>query len=144
MVAARSAWDPRTLAACDTGAQIIGIELVEACAPDAQLRRGGGGRQLLGAKGCEDLTDERRSEPVNELLIVFFMARKRPQTRSDGEAHPRATLLRRPSATLRSAYAASARGVFTFARKLLSTFARKVFTFARNATLQSFRGGGSV
>ena len=27
---------------------------------------------------------------MEELLIVFFMARKKPQTRSDGEAHPRA------------------------------------------------------
>jgi hypothetical protein len=82
MIAARSPGNPGALAAGRTGTQIIGIELVEACAPEAQLRRRSGGRQRLSAKGCENLTDERRSEPVNELLILLFIARK--GTANDG------------------------------------------------------------
>ena len=74
MIAARGAWKPGTLAALSAGAQIIGVEFVEASAAQAEFRRRGYPAQFVPAKGGQDFTNEGRSEAVDELLIVFFIA----------------------------------------------------------------------
>jgi len=97
MIAARGAWQPDALAALGAGAQIIGVEFVEASAAQAEFRRCGYPAKFVPAKGGKDFPNERRSEAVNELLIVFFIASTmRPRSRR-GEP-------------------ASARKVFAFAR----------------------------
>lgn len=82
MIAARGAWQPGTLAALRAGAQIIGVEFVEAITAQDEFHCCGHPAQLTLAKGGKDFTNERRSEAVDELLIVLFIAATmRPRSR---------------------------------------------------------------
>ena len=74
MIAARGARKPGALAALGAGAQIVGVEFVEPSAAQAEFRRRGYPAQFVPAKGGKDFTNERRSEAVDQLLIVFFIA----------------------------------------------------------------------
>ena len=74
MVAARGARHPGKLAAGGAGAQIVGVEFIEASAPEAEFGGGGYGTDLPGTKGREHLADKGRSETVDELLVMFFIA----------------------------------------------------------------------
>ena len=82
MIATRSARLPPVLRARDAGAEIIGVELVKAGAPDCQRRSRSRGCEPACTEGGEDFADQRSAETVDELLIVFFT----PRTMPDGGA----------------------------------------------------------
>ena len=76
MVATRGTGRPAIpLLACD-GAQIVAVEFVAAGAPEPELIGGGGGRYFVAAAGGEEFADQRRTEPMGELTIMFFKARR--------------------------------------------------------------------
>ena len=63
-----------------TGAEIIGVELVKARASDFERLGGRRGREIVRAKGGKDFADERGTETMGELLIVFFTVRTMPES----------------------------------------------------------------
>jgi hypothetical protein len=56
------------------GAEIVGVEFVEAGAAEAELLRGGGGGEFASPEGREDFADQGSAEAVRELAIMFFMS----------------------------------------------------------------------
>ena len=85
VIAAGDAGQPARGLATRAGAEVVGVELVEASASDAEFGGGGRGAQLIGAEGGKDFADEGWSDTVGELLAVFFIARKMQGHRRDGE-----------------------------------------------------------
>jgi len=61
------------------GAQIIGIELVEAGAAQAEPVGGRAGGDVVAAEGGQDFADQRGSETMGELAIMFFIAARMPR-----------------------------------------------------------------
>ena len=59
------------------GAQVIGVEFVEARAPEPALAGGAGGGELLSAELSQDGTDQRRGETMRAL--AFFIRREQRQ-----------------------------------------------------------------
>jgi hypothetical protein len=58
MITARSPWAPALLAALGTGAQVFGVERVEAAAADLEFRGGFARRDLVAAEPSEHIADE--------------------------------------------------------------------------------------
>ena len=55
------------------GAEILGVEFVEASAAEAELFRSSGGGKCASPEGREDFADPGSAEAVRELAIMFFM-----------------------------------------------------------------------
>ena len=145
VITARSARLPAVLRAGGTGAEVVGVDLVKAGAPDCESRRGRRGREPARAETGKDFADQRCAETMGELLIVFFTARTMPeraggrQARSALGRRVRVPSLRSEPRTRRPNAECSrllASPVHVCSQALF-TFARKVFTFARNATSRS-------
>ena len=86
VIAPRSARHPAALRARSAGAEIVGVELVKAGAPEFEslgTRRGG---EIASAKGGEDFADQRSTEAKRELLIEFFTPRTMTERRAGREA----------------------------------------------------------
>ena len=79
VVAAGSGGSPVVLVMPRDRAQIIGIELVETCATQAELVGGSAGGDVVAAEGGQDFADQRSTETMGKLAIMFFMAARRPQ-----------------------------------------------------------------
>jgi hypothetical protein len=85
VVATRGARRPAIpLLACD-GAKIVAVEFVEAGAPEPELIGGGVRRDFVAAEGGEEFTDQRRTETMGELTIMFFMAARMREGSGLGE-----------------------------------------------------------
>ena len=71
VIAAGAAGDPDGLLMVSTGAEVVGVEFVEASVGQPQLGGCRGGVELAGAETGQDVTDQRRGQTMNELL--FFI-----------------------------------------------------------------------
>jgi hypothetical protein len=74
MIAAGKAGRPSFGLAVRAGAEIIGVEFVEAGTGQAQFSGGGAGADLAGAITVEEVTDERRRQTFDQLK--FFIGPK--------------------------------------------------------------------
>lgn len=72
MIAAGAAGRPGFGLAVRAGAEIIGVEFVEAGTGQAQFSGGGVGREALGAMFGQEMADEGGGQTMDQLL--FFMA----------------------------------------------------------------------
>ena len=79
MVATGGARSPGPAAVRGAGAEVIGVDLVKPGAANTEFGGSGACRQLPVAEGAQDFADVRRSEAMEELLIVFFIAAKMPE-----------------------------------------------------------------
>ena len=59
------------------GAEVIGVEFVEAGAGQTEFAGGGTSAEQAGAMTVEEMTDQRRGQPVDEL--GFFMRGSLPE-----------------------------------------------------------------
>lgn len=58
--------------------EIVAVEFVEAGAAQAELVRGGESGDFVAAEGGEDFADQRSTQTVRELAIMFFIAARMP------------------------------------------------------------------
>ena len=99
VIAARSARLPAALGACGAGAEVVGVDLVKAGAPDFESRSGRRGWEPARAEGGEDFADQRCAETMGELLIEFFTARTIPERAGGRQARSAlGRCVRRPNA----------------------------------------------
>lgn len=119
VIAAGSAGRPEGCRRAGGGAEIIGIEFVEAGAAQTELFGGAGGGNFVAAEGGEQFADQGGAEAMGELPVMFSW----PQ--GWGRGKRLASAVSRPggpSGGLRYAPAASSpagAGVFAFARTLV-------------------------
>ena len=85
VIAARGAGRPELRRRARDGAEIIAVEFVEAGATQAELVGGGGGGDFVAAEGGEEFTDQRRTETMGELTIMFFKAARMRERSGVGE-----------------------------------------------------------
>ena len=85
VIAARGAGRPELRRRARDGAEIIAVEFVEAGATQAELVGGGGGGDFVAAEGGEEFTDQRRTETMGELTIMFFKAARMREQSGVGE-----------------------------------------------------------
>ena len=69
VIAARSARLPAALGACGAGAEVVGVDLVKAGAPDFESRSGRRGREPARAEGGEDFADQRCAAPMRSVHV---------------------------------------------------------------------------
>ncbi|TNC94765.1 MAG: hypothetical protein FD118_4209 [Rhodocyclaceae bacterium] len=74
VIAARGAGRPERHLRAREGVEIIGVELVEAGAAEAEFFGGDGGADFVAAERGEDFADQGSAETVGELTIMFFKA----------------------------------------------------------------------
>lgn len=65
VIAAGAAWGPGLGLAVGAGVEVLGIELVETAACEAQFRGGGWGVEMAGAKAGQEVTNEGRGTTMN-------------------------------------------------------------------------------
>ena len=139
VVAAGGGGRPVVLVMPRDRAQIIGIELVEACATQAELVRGGAGGDVVAAEGRQDFADQRGTETMGKLAIMFFIAARMPRPAAlDERGLPAPLGLPSACATLRPPPGPRGRKCSPLLARL-SGFARTLFTFARTATASMSR-----
>ena len=71
---------------CDAP-QIIAVEFVEAGAAQAELVRSGEGGDFIAAESGEDFTDQRSTQTVRELTIMFFIAARMAKSAESNECN---------------------------------------------------------
>jgi hypothetical protein len=79
VVAARESWGPGLGPTGGAGAEVIGVEFVEARTGQSQFGSGGAGANLAGAETVKEVTDERGGQAFDQLL--FFIGAKIPEGR---------------------------------------------------------------
>jgi hypothetical protein len=81
VIAARSAGRPERRLRARGGAEIIGVEFVEAGAAEAEFFGGDGGGDFVAAESGEEFADQWSAETVSELTIMFFKAARMRECR---------------------------------------------------------------
>ena len=74
MIAAGGAWRPEFPTGVGGSVEVVAVQLIESGAAQAEFFGGSSGGDFVAAKGGEDFTDQRSSEAMDELAIVFFIA----------------------------------------------------------------------
>ena len=87
VVAARGAGRPAILLVAGASPQIVGVEFVEASATQTELRCGRDGGDRATAEAGEHFADQRSTETVGELTIMFFIAARMAARGWFGEGH---------------------------------------------------------
>ena len=137
VIAARSARRPERCRRVGGGVEIIGVELVEAGAAEAEFFGGDGGGDFVATESGEEFADQWSAETVSELSIMFFKAARMRVRREVGERGlPAPAGLPSASAPLRPPPGPQGRECSPLLARL-SGFARTLSTFARNATANS-------
>ena len=109
VIAARSAGRPERRLRARSGAEIIGVEFVEAGAAEAEFFGGDGSGDFVAAESGEEFADQGSAETVGELTIMFFKAARMGVGRVVGErGGPPLRAFRRPP--LRSGLLQARRG----------------------------------
>jgi hypothetical protein len=111
---------PAILVVVGDAPEIVAVEFVEAGAAQAELVGRGESGNFVAAEGGEDFSDQRSTQKVRELAIMFFIAARmwaRPRVGEFGVPGPAG--LKPASATLRPASGPLGPGVFAFARTLV-------------------------
>lgn len=85
VVAARGAGRPELRLLARECAEIIAVEFVEAGATQAELIGGDCGGDFVAAEGGEEFADQRRTETMGELTIMFFKAARMRERSAVGE-----------------------------------------------------------
>ena len=70
------------------GAEVIGVEFVEAGAAEAEFFGGNGGGDFVAAESGEEFADQGSAETMSELTIMFFKAARMRVRRAVGERGP--------------------------------------------------------
>jgi hypothetical protein len=73
VIAAGGAGRPEGFLLVGAGAEIVGVEFMEAAARKPEFARGAAGVELLGAEGGQHMTDQRGGETMSELLLFFIV-----------------------------------------------------------------------
>ena len=98
MIAAGGAWRPEFQTGVGGGVEVVAVQLIESGAAQAEFFGGRSGGDLVAAKGGEDFTDQRSSEAMDKLAIVFFIAASMAEWSRFGERGALALrAFRRPS-----------------------------------------------
>ena len=85
VVAARGAGRPKLRLLARGGPEIIAVEFVEAGATQAEWVGGGRGGNFGAAEGGQEFTEQRRTETMGELAIMFLMAARMRERSGVGE-----------------------------------------------------------
>ena len=138
MVTTRMAWTPEVWLVFGSSPQIISIKLVEPSAPQVQLFSGGSGGQFIASKSSQDFTNQRRAQTVRKLAIMFFIATKMGQSKSNDQRGGSSFAgLPSASATLRPPPGPQSWRCSPLLAHL-SGFERTPFAFARNAAVETW------
>jgi len=82
VIAARNTWEPGLVVVAGDSAKISGIKFVKTGAAQFECLSSGSGRNFATAEGGHDFTDQRSTQTVKELAIMFFIARKMAESRA--------------------------------------------------------------
>ena len=85
VIAARNAGRPELRLRARDGAEIIGVEFVEAGAAEAEFFGGDGGGDFVAPEGGEEFADQGCAETMGELTIIFFMVARMRERAGVGE-----------------------------------------------------------
>ena len=124
---------PAILVVACRSPEIVAVKFVEAGATQAEFVCGDGGRDFVAAEGGEEFADQRRTETMGELTVMFFIAARMRTRLGVGEIGASPAGLKPACATLRPASGPLGRECSPLPAHL-SGFDRTLFAFARNAT----------
>jgi hypothetical protein len=136
------AWTPEVWLVFGISPQIIGIKLVEPSAAQVQLFSGGSGGQFITAKSSKDFTNQRRAQTVRKLAIMFFIATKMGQSKSNDQREGSSFAdLPSASATFRPPPGPQSWRGFAFARNAAVNFKCLIEKFGFKDVISRYRGG---